>query len=133
MKPTAIVCAALGLMGLAEVRADWASSTYGGYQPWYNMIAARNKCRGCDQARLQRFWHDYYRNLQCYYGMMENVDWVSYYKNHGTPIGCVQGNCGGPSSVQMAPINITPPIPWGITQNVNLPWSPPRVPWGNSH
>jgi hypothetical protein len=132
MKRLAVLCAvALGLIITADVRADESCPSSGGHQPWWNMIAARDKCRGRDQARLQRFWHDYYRSMSAYYGMLEHMDWVSYYKHHGTPIGSVPGRCGGASSVQMAPMYAPPPpIHWGMTQNLHAPWSPPHVPWG---
>jgi len=132
MKRLAVLCVlALGLALPADVRADWSSLSYGGYQPWWNMIACRDKCRCRDQARLQKFWHDYYQGMQCYYGTLEHMDWVSYYKHHGTPIGSVVSRCGGPASVQMAPMFLAPPsIPWGMTQNLNAPWAPPHVPWG---
>jgi hypothetical protein len=148
MKRLAVLCAlALGLAIAADVRADGlcpgcgAHPAFGGHQPlsvgnhqpWWNMIAARDKCRGRDQARQQKFWHDYYRSMSAYYGMLEHMDWVSYYKHHGTPIGFVPGRSGGASSVQVAPMFMpAPSIPWGMTQNLNAPWSPPNVPWGYS-
>jgi hypothetical protein len=95
------------------------------------MIAARDKCRGRDQARQEKFWNDYYRSLSAYYRMIENLDWVSYYKHYGTPIGSVPGCCGGPSSVQVAPMLLqAPAIPADMTHNLTAPWSPPNVPWG---
>jgi hypothetical protein len=139
MRRLAVLCA-VGLGIAADVNADGGCPTcshqpftthqpFCGHQPWYNMILARDKCRGRDQARLQQFWHDYYRTLSAYYGMIEHMDWVSYYKHHGTPIGQVQG-CGGSSSMQMAPMYVVPGIPYGYTHNLRAPWSPPHVPWG---
>ena len=143
MKRLAVLCAlALGLSS-ADVRADWPCSSCGRHQPrghmsaahaggpcpscgvhepWWNMIAARDKSRCRDQARLQRFWHDYYSSMSAYCAVLENVDWAAYYRYYGSPMGSVPGRCGGPSSVQMGPV-FAPPPPL---------WSPPHVPWGHT-
>jgi hypothetical protein len=149
MKSLAVPCAvALGLTLIAELRADGlcpscgraplgsqapraGHAPWGVHEPWHNMILARDKYRG--RAPVQSFWNDYYRNLSVYYGLVANMDWASYYKHHGTPIGSVPGRCGGPSSMQMAPMLLVPQIPYDSTQIPYAPWSPPRVPWGNTY
>src|SRR5438105_12676453 len=69
---TLALCAALGvvLFSSSAARADGccggclSSMHYGGYQPWWNIFAKRNKCMTCEEERLQRFWHDYYDALK---------------------------------------------------------------------
>lgn len=113
-----IVCAALGLLFLVEsARADVHSLHYGGHQPWWNIFAKRNKYMSVEEERLQRFWHDYYDAMRRYYGMLDNIDWVAYYKNHGYQInagfgGC--GPCGGTQRVQYAPVFVSPSMQWAV-------------------
>src|SRR5450432_730008 len=103
-------CLLTALLGVClaanEARADWGSAHYGGYQPWWNIFAKRNPYMSIEEERLQRFWHDYYDALRRYYGMLDRIDWVAYYKNHGyqinTGYGCGPG--GGSSRVQFAPV-----------------------------
>ncbi len=115
-----LVCAAVAMLGLANgVRADWGSMCYGGYQPWWNVFAHRNHHMSCEEERLQRFWHDYYDALKHYYGALDHIDWVSYYKNHGYQInaqcggyGC--GPCGGAQRIQFAPVFVSPTMQWAV-------------------
>jgi hypothetical protein len=113
-----IFCAALGIVA-ASGRADasWSSLHYGGYQPWWNIFAHRNKCLTCEEERLQRFWHDYYDALKNYYCALDHIDWVAYYKNHGYQInaacgGC--GPCGGCQRIQFAPVFVSPTMQWAV-------------------
>jgi hypothetical protein len=117
MKRFAIaLCAALGLfVGGQSARADWGSATYGGYQPWWNIFAHR-PCLTCEEQRLQRFWHDYYDALRRYYGALDHIDWVAYYKNHGYQInaGCGgYGNCCN-QRIQFAPVFVSPQMQWAV-------------------
>ena len=103
MKRFALILGALiGLLGASSsARASWASLKYSGYQPWYNIFAKRNKCLTPEEERLQKFWHDYYDAMQHYYGALDHIDWVAYYKNHDYQINgacgpCGPGCCGGP-------------------------------------
>lgn len=106
------------LLAAGGARAeDWGSLHYGGYQPWWNIFAHRNCYMSAEEERLQRFWHDYYDALRRYYGMLDHIDWVAYYKNHGYQInacgmGC--GPCGGPSRVQFAPVFVSPTMQWAV-------------------
>jgi len=52
-----------------------------------------------EEERLQRFWHDYYDALRRYYGALDHIDWVAYYKNHGYQI---NAGCGGPAAAAIA-------------------------------
>src|SRR5271166_1654644 len=90
-----MLCAVLGLaLGTSRSDASWSSLGYSGYQPWWNIFAKRYKCLTPEEERLQKFWHDYYDALQNYYGALNKIDWVAYYKNHGQPFpGCAAG-CG---------------------------------------
>jgi hypothetical protein len=113
-----IVCAALGIVASSGVaKASWSSLHYGGYQPWWNIFAHRNKNLTCEEERLQRFWHDYYDALKRYYGALDHIDWVAYYKNHGYQInsacnGC--GPCGGCQRIQFAPVFVSPTMQWAV-------------------
>src|SRR4051812_35368389 len=79
-----LLCAVLGVVVASEkAQAGWGSLHYGGYQPWWNIFAHRNRGLSCEEERLQRFWHDYYDALRRYYGSLDHIDWVAYYKNHG--------------------------------------------------
>src|SRR3982750_4681062 len=116
-------CLIVALAGLlvasSSARADgWRSCHYGGYQPWWNIFAHR-PCMSCEEERLQRFWHDYYDALRRYYGMLDRIDWVAYYKNHGYQIktggyGCGPG--GGSTRVQYAPVFVSPSMNWAMPQ-----------------
>src|SRR5207245_1657206 len=115
MKRFACLVLTLGsvLVAANSARADWLGSAhYGGYQPWWNIFAHR-PCLTCEEERLQRFWHDYYDALRRYYGMLDHMDWVSYYKNHGYQIntGCGGPGCGGPcggsTRIQFAPVFVS--------------------------
>ena len=111
--------AALGLMLSSGVaRADWGSLCYSGYQPWWNIFAHRPKCMTPEEERLQHFWHDYYHALHKYYGALDHMDWVSYYKNHGYQInaGCggPGGACGGSQRIQFAPVFVSPSMQWAV-------------------
>ena len=121
------LCAALGVLILSSsaARADGccggclSSMHYGGYQPWWNIFAKRNHCLTCEEERLQRFWHDYYDALKRYYGLLDHIDWVAYYKNHGYQInnnGCygAGANCGGCQRIQFAPVFVSPTMQWAI-------------------
>lgn len=110
-----ILCAALAVvMSTGVARAGWGC-TYGGYQPWWNPFACRDKCLTCEEERLQRFWHDYYDALKKYYGALDHMDWVSYYKNHGYQInsGCT-GPGGQPCRINYAPVFVSPSIQWAV-------------------
>ena len=112
-----------------NVKADGlASCSYGGYQPWWNIFAKRNHCMSAEEERLQRFWHDYYDSLRRYYGMLDRIDWVAYYKNHGyqinTGMGCGGGPCGGAQRVQFAPVFVSPTMNWAVP-NQMLSGAPP--------
>lgn len=129
-----ILCAALGLLIAAEsAQASWGSMCYGGYQPWWNVFAKRNRCMSAEEERLQRFWHDYYDALRRYYGMLDNIDWVAYYKNHGYQINAgMCGPNGGCSRIQFAPVFVSPMMQWAVpNSNLNgAPCGPPYPPMG---
>lgn len=115
-----IACMGMFAATADKVHADWGSMHYGGYQPWWNIFAKRNPYMSIEEERLQRFWHDYYDALRRYYGMLDRIDWVAYYKNHGYQIntGCGgpggAGMCGGPSRVQFAPVFVSPTMNWAV-------------------
>ena len=52
----------------------------------------------------------YYDALKHYYGALDHIDWVAYYKNHGYAI---NGGCGpyGGGRVNYAPVVVTPGMP----------------------
>ncbi len=122
--------AALSVLAAAQTaraEVDFQSAQYGGYQPWWNIFAKRNPYMSIEEERLQRFWHDYYDSLRRYYGMMDRIDWVAYYKNHGYQIngGC-GGSCGpngGSNRVQFAPVFVSPQMQWAVP-NTQLSGAP---------
>jgi hypothetical protein len=113
-----IVCAVLGLaVSSGPAKAGFGSLTYGGYQPWWNVFAHRNKGLTCEEERLQRFWHDYYDAMKHYYGALDHIDWVAYYKNHGYQINAGYGGagaCGGSQRIQFAPVFVSPSMQWAV-------------------
>jgi hypothetical protein len=112
-----VLCAALGIaLTASSARASWCSLCYSGYQPCWNVFAHRYKCMTPEEKRLQHFWHDYYHAMKCYYGALDHLDWVAYYKNHGYQI---NGGCGGPGGncrVNYAPVVVTPGMQWAVPQ-----------------
>ncbi len=118
--------------GVAQ--AGWGSLHYGGYQPWWNIFAHRNRGLTYEEQRLQRFWHDYYDALRRYYDLLDNIDWVSYYKNHGYQIngascGYGGGPCGGAQRIQFAPVFVSPNMQWAVpNSSLNGPPSTPPPP-----
>jgi hypothetical protein len=115
MKRIAVItCAVLGLvLSSGRSYAGWA--TYSGYQPWWNIFARRYKCLTPEEERLQKFWHDYYDALKRFYGALDHIDWVAYYKNHGYQInaGCgYGGGCCG--RINYAPVFVSPTLQWAV-------------------
>ncbi len=107
------------LVAAGSARADFGSLHYGGYQPWWNIFAKRNPYMSVEEERLQRFWHDYYDALRRYYGMLDRIDWVAYYKNHGYQINGGMGGCGpggSPNRIQYAPVFVSPSMQWAVPQ-----------------
>lgn len=132
------ICAALAiLIGAEMAQASWGTLHYGGYQPWWNIFAKRNRYMSAEEERLQRFWHDYYDALRRYYAALDNVDWVSYYKNHGYQINtnCGMGPCGGSQRVQFAPVFVSPTMQWAVPNScLNGPAAgPPPAPMSAFH
>lgn len=116
------VCAVLGIvMSSGVAQASWGSLCYSGYQPCWNIFAHRYKCLTPEEKRLQHFWHDYYNALKCYYGALDNIDWVAYYKNHGyqinTNCGGGGGACGAPCRINYAPVFVSPTMQWAVPSN----------------
>jgi hypothetical protein len=105
------------LLGLAccanAAHAGFGALTYSGYQPWWNIFAKR-PCQSPEEARLQKFWHDYYHAMKEYYASLDHIDWVAYYKNHGYMI---NGGCGGNGCCQRinyAPVFVSPTVQWAM-------------------
>jgi hypothetical protein len=116
MKRFASLVIALGALAVfaGNARADVHSLHYGGYQPWWNIFAHR-PCLSAEEERLQRFWHDYYDALRRYYGALNHIDWVAYYKNHGYQINAgLGGPCGGSQRIQFAPVFVSPTMQWAV-------------------
>jgi hypothetical protein len=131
MKRIALMaCAVLGL-ALSGSRAHaggWCSELcYSGYQPCWNIFAKRYKCLTPEEERLQKFWHDYYDAMKNYYGALDRIDWVAYYKNHGYQInGGGYGPCCG--RINYAPVFVTPGMQWALpTGCMNGPPAGPAI------
>jgi hypothetical protein len=130
MKRIAVIgCALLGLaLTATPSRASWGSAGYSGYQPWYNIFAKRYKCLTPEEERLQKFWHDYYDALHHFYGALDHIDWVAYYKNHGYQINCGSGGPGCCGRINYAPVFVSPNMQWAVP---NTPaCGPPSGPCG---
>ncbi len=100
-----------------------------GMQKWAFWARSNSCAPSCDvdEARWQKFWHDYYCALGGYYKRLDRLDWVIYYKMHGQivggPAGCgPQGGCMpmGPGNAgcyyakpQYAPVMVQPQMTWG--------------------
>jgi len=116
-------CVLVGLaLSTGKSQAYWSSCTYSGYQPSWNLFAKRYKCLTPEEARLQKFWADYYDALKHYYKGLSRIDWVAYYKNHGYLInnGCGTTPCGGNpccSTRNYAPIVVIPGMQWAVPNN----------------
>jgi len=133
MKRIAVMVAAL--LGLAlssgTASASWGHLSYSGYQPWWNICAKRYKCLTPEEERLQKFWHDYYDALQCFYKSLDKIDWVAYYKNHGYQInaggaggaGCGPGGAGC-GRINYAPVFVSPTLQWAVPAGA-APSGPP--------
>ena len=112
--------AVLGIVLSSGVaKAGWGSLTYSGYQPCWNIFAHRYKCLTPEEKRLQHFWHDYYHAMKCYYGALDHIDWVAYYKNHGYQInaGCGGGGGGCCGRINYAPVFVSPNMQWAVPNN----------------
>ena len=124
--------AVLSLSACVEpAAASWGSCHYGGYQPWWNIFAKRNRGLSCEEERLQRFWHDYYDALSRYYRALDHIDWVAYYKNHGYQINaaCGGGMGGGCQRIQFAPVFVSPQMQWAVPNGCLQ--GPPMMPYGH--
>ena len=112
-----ILGAALGLaLSASGARASWCSLCYSGYQPCWNIFNKSYKCMTPEERRLQHFWHDYYHAMKCYYGALDHLDWVAYYKNHGYQINAGCGGANGCCRVNYAPVVVTPGMQWAVPQ-----------------
>lgn len=131
------IAAALSLLAVANAAfADFGCGgccDKGGCAPGgqkYAFWARSNSCApSCDvdEARWQKFWHDYYRALGAYYKRLDRLDWVIYYKMHGYVNG---GGCQAPgggcapmgpgcagcyyAKPQYAPVFVQPQMTWGV-------------------
>ena len=115
MKRIAVL--ALVVLGLALTagtsHAGWVSEVgYSGYQPWWNIFAKRYKCLTPEEARLQKFWHDYYDAMKNYYCALDHIDWVAYYKNHGCQLNGGCNPCGPCGRINYAPVVVAPQMIW---------------------
>jgi hypothetical protein len=115
-----LALAVVGLMGGAtSAKADWGTLHYGGYQPKWAFWTRHSGCQGCyspEEARWQKFWHDYYDALQHYYDRLDNIDWVTYYKFHGYMINGGAVGCNPYCRPQYAPVFVSPTIQWAVPQ-----------------
>ncbi len=125
MKRIALIACTLLVLFLGSNRASasWGQLCYSGYQPWWNIFAKRYKCLTPEEERLQKFWHDYYHALKCYYCALDAIDWVAYYKNHGYQINTCGpgGSCG---RINYAPVFVSPTMQWAAP---SVPMSAPPV------
>ncbi len=114
MKRFAMMAVAVACLvgGSTSAHASWGQLGYSGYQPWWNIFAKRYKGLTPEEERLQKFWHDYYNAMKHYYGALDNIDWVAYYKNHGYQIN--GAGCGFGGRVNYAPVFVSPSMQWAV-------------------
>src|SRR5437764_2409012 len=104
-----VLAAVVGLaLSSSTAQAGWHTLSYSGYQPWWNIFAKRYKCLTPEEERLQKFWHDYYDALKCFYKSLDAIDWVAYYKNHGYQINACGPFAGGCGRINYAPVFVSP-------------------------
>src|SRR3954466_13043788 len=114
-KVVLVLLAGLGLLMASGVsQADFGGCCPGGYSPKWAFWARSNKCGyfcSEEEERWQKFWHDYYAALHCYYRKLDKCDWVIYYKYHGYQIGGGQAPqaCAPPV---YAPVTVVPQMQW---------------------
>jgi hypothetical protein len=114
-----VLLAGLGLLMLSDIaQADFGccnSCGTGGYAPGCAFWARSNKtgyyCSE-DEERWQKFWHDYYAALHCFYKKLDKCDWVIYYKYHGYQIGGGAPACNQCNQPVYAPVYVTPTMHW---------------------
>jgi hypothetical protein len=130
-----IVSAVAGLvllLGAGVSRAGWVEMSESGCQPWWNVFAQRSKGVSPEEERLQKFWHDYYDAMKNYYGELDRIDWVAYYKSHGYMVSGACPSCNGPgcSRIDYAPVFVAPTLQWAAPRNAGPGPSvgPPRGP-----
>ena len=115
-----ILCSTLGMIVAGNQVAQASGCTglcYGGQQPCWNIFNRANRNLPCEEQRLQRFWHDYYDALRKYYGLLDHIDWVAYYKNHGYQINAGCGGPGGSCNINYAPVFVSPTMQWAVPAN----------------
>jgi hypothetical protein len=112
-----VLLAGLGLLMASGVsQADFGGVCPGGYAHKAAFWARSNKCGyycSAEEERWQKFWHDYYHALHCFYKKLDKCDWVIYYKYHGynlNGMGGGQAQCA-PTPVY-APVTVTPMLQW---------------------
>jgi hypothetical protein len=132
-----VLMTGLGLLMANEVaRADFGFCGQGcgntGYSPKWAFWARSNKvgyyCSE-EEERWQKFWHDYYRALHCFYKKLDKCDWVIYYKYHGYQIGGGQPQ-PAQCAPQYAPVYVTPTMHWA-TPGSGAPCYAPNAGWGS--
>jgi hypothetical protein len=65
-----------------------------------------------EDRRIQEFWRGYYDSLKNFYGSLDHLDWVAYYKNHGFKINV--GLNDGSQRTQFAPVFVAPTMQWAL-------------------
>jgi hypothetical protein len=79
-----------------------------------------------EEKRLKDFWTGYYGALKSFYGNLDHLDWVAYYKNHGFKINV--GLSDGSQRTQFAPVYVAPTMQWAVPNDKFS--GPPASPFG---
>lgn len=133
-----VLLAGLGLLMVSNnAQADFGGpcNTGNGCAPKSGGFWARTTKVGyyCseEEERWQRFWHDYYNALHCFYRKLDKCDWVIYYKYHGYQIGGGQAvqNCNPPV---YAPVTVVPNMQWS-SAGTGAPCYAPNCGQGHGH
>jgi hypothetical protein len=68
-------------------------------------LAVGQSSKSVDEQRLERFWADYYQAVSRFYAELDRLDWVAYYKHHGTVI---DDGSRGNGRVRFVPMMVVP-------------------------
>ena len=97
-----------------------------------------------EPSRLNNFWSGYYGAVKSFYGDLDKLDWVAFYKNHGYRIDGgdsvrfmptfppIEWSFAAPDKSALPP---PPTAPFAMPPNPPTSWSPPvwpiQAPWSN--
>lgn len=95
-------CAVLALLASGQaVHAEAGPATQTGNLHWWNAV-------GVTEAGQGRFLQALYDAMRRYYDLLDNIDWVQYYKGGYQVSGQKNGDSGDNQRIQYAPVFVSP-------------------------